>query len=115
MATPIAIMLSSSALLNDVGQQIFTSTNQLPYFNIALRELREIMEQHNIAYFNTSSTTTIVSGVTSTVPPTNLVEIRELLERSAGSNETFIPVTRVEYLPIGFSTTTYLTWWTWQN
>ena len=116
MPTPAAMMVNVAALLNDAAQQLFTNTTQLPYFNLALREMREMMQQYNIAYFNSTTSTTVAAGVTSISSfPTDLVEIRQLLERDSGSTEDYIPMTRLEYLPPVTTTTASLVYWTWQG
>lgn len=110
-----------ASLLNDTAGTTFTSTIQLPYFNMALRELKEQMQQHNVAKFNAVYDTTVLAGVLGIggvgqpALPTDLIEIRELSERNDGTTETFIPMTRMEYLPPFEVQTSALIYWTWQN
>src|SRR5688572_30069420 len=105
MPTPIAMMTNVAALLNDQVQSVFTTTVQLPYFNMALNELRTAFEQHNIAYMNETANVNVTAGQTGigdtgqSALPTGLVEIQELFERTQGSSESFSPMTRVEFLP----------------
>lgn len=121
MATPIAMMGFVSALLNDTTGAVFTSTVQLPYFNMALRELKEQMQQHNVAKFNAIYDTSVpagtlgIGGAGQPALPTGLVEIRELLERNDGSTDAFISMSRQEFLPAFEVQTSALVYWAWQN
>lgn len=117
-------MDASAALLNDTEKQIYTYSAQLPYLKIALAELREYFELANIPVTNeTSAIISVTAGVTvlsmETTPalPSDLVEIQRLWERTQGSTEPFIPMTRVEFLPHNREgvSLAHLTFWAWHG
>lgn len=113
------ILDNSAALLNDRNTALFTYAVQLPYFNIALDELQETMEQNNISFTNSVLSNIRVNAGQTEVPfssmPTDLVEIRSLWERSWGSNENFQLMKRTDFLPPYEQLTTALIYWTWQD
>lgn len=122
------VMEKSSALLNDTSQQIFTNVNQLPYLNIALKELQEQFALNNIPVTKkTSSIINVPAGITEigfqvTPPTTNpvlpndLVEIEQIWERLEGTNP-FIPMTKVDYLPhyLEGQLVSNFIWWSWEG
>lgn len=112
------ILNDSAALLNDIAKDTFTNDTQIPYLNIALQELQEEFELNNIPATNEVSAVIPVTAGTATkittAIPTRLVEIQKLLERTTGTTEPFIEMTRVEYLP-ELEITQTLSYWTWQN
>lgn len=126
MLTAGKIMDKSAALLNDTAGNIFTNTNQLPYLNMALSELQELFELHNIPVTSaTSGAIQVNAGVTS-IPftsttggptlPRDLIEIRLLWERLRDTNP-YVQMTRVDYLPHymeGVLATNFI-WWSWQE
>jgi hypothetical protein len=123
MATPDVtageIMNSAAALLNDTAKDVYTFTVQLPYLQIALKELRELFELSNAPVTNETSAvipvdsgTTVIGFNTTPALPSNLVEIQQLWERQRNS-DPFIPMTKKEYLPHyleGQETNRFLIW-----
>ena len=113
------VMDTSAALLNDSAKQRFTYTVQLPYMKKAFRELRQLMESVNIPKTNRVAEmlavpvgTTEISYVTTPALPADLVEIRQLWERSAGINP-WVPMQRLETLPYsldGAPTANFILW-----
>lgn len=128
MITAGSIMANSAALLNDTARQIFTNTNQLPYLNIALKELQEQFALNNVPVTSvTSAVINVPAGITEigfqTTPPTtnpvlpdNLVEIQQIWERLEGTNP-YIPMTKVDYLPhyLEGQLVSAFSWWAWQD
>jgi hypothetical protein len=103
VATPTSIMASVASLMNDTARNVFTDAAVLPYLNIALNDLQELFELNNIPVTNeVSATLAVTAGTTVIGPttlPTGLIEIRSLFERPTGSNNTFIEMSRREFLP----------------
>lgn len=127
MATPDTlaseIMNKSAALLNDTQKQVYTFSAQLPYLQMALLELREMLEESNVPVTQKTSIFITVLANTSiigfnTIPalPQDLIEIQQLWERPQGI-DPYIPVQRVDYLPHyldGVQISNFLIW-TWIN
>ena len=116
--TAADVMNRSGALLNDSSLSIFTYAAQIPYLNVAMDELQELFEENNVPATNVvSSVITIAAGVTTLDTaaglPTNLVEIQMLGERNSGTTDSFIPMTRVDYLPQTAVVTVQLVYWAW--
>lgn len=105
MPTPAEIIDMVASLQNDTQQQEYTDENCLPYLNMALDELQEIMEENNIPVTNeVSSIITVPAGVViigfQTVPalPTALTEIQQVWE-SNDNGTTWTPMSRKEFIP----------------
>jgi len=116
------VMDASAVLLNDTAKQIFTYTAQLPYVNMALRELQESLEECNVPLNNATNTSIVIPAGTTTLGfatspalPANLIEIQELSERLNGSNNDYILMARVEFLPPYVQQVSDLIYFTWQN
>jgi hypothetical protein len=114
----------SAALMNDSAKTDYTYDAQLPYLNMAIDELVENLQESNSSPTNSTSTViTLAVGeyrITydehATTPhyPTDLVEIQEIGERLAGTEDLFVRMGRREFLnafPAGQS----LLFWTWQD
>lgn len=101
-----SVMNLAASLLNDTARSVYSYTAQLPYLNIALQDLRKLLELNNSPVTNeTSAIITIPSGITflafGTVAPKlpdDLIEIQQLWERIAGV-EPFLPMRKVEFIP----------------
>ncbi len=108
MPTPTAVLDMSAALINDTARVSATDSAQLPYFDMALRDLGEIFELNNIPVTNAVSGiltpvtagTTVISFTSTPALPTDLIEIQQLYERSTGIIP-WIPMDKVEFLPLG--------------
>jgi hypothetical protein len=107
----------AAALLNDTEKSIFTYQKMLPYLNIAIDDLQEILELNNIPITNiTSSVFPIAIGETTIDPlPSNLIEIRNVYERFTGTTDQFILMQRVEFLPKITVPIAYLMYWAWNE
>jgi len=115
-------MYSVAALLNDSAKTIFTYVAQIPYLNIALAELDEIMEANNIPTSNQVSTAltittamTNIGGSGGPALPTDLIEIQSLNERLTGTTDDYTQMVRVEFLPLTVIKTESLIYWAWIN
>lgn len=123
--TAIQVAQASAALLNDKNMTIFTFSDQLPFLNMAMRELQEECEKNNIPV--TSQTeidievpageTTIAFNAEPLGPelPFDLIDIRQMYERNSGSAQNYIPMQRVEFLPPIVTQTQQLVYWAWIN
>lgn len=107
MPTAGEVMDQAAALQNDPAKTVYTFVKQIPYLNMAMRELEEIFEQNNVPITNDTSAIINIPANTSIVfrsplgPPTfpvDLQEIQQMWERSEGVNP-FIPMRRLEFLP----------------
>lgn len=113
------VLDNMSALLNDTAKSAFSDANMLPYLNIAVDELQEVLEQNNISITNEVSTGLIVTAGTTVILatqlPPDLIEIRGLYERTNGSSEDYQIMTRVEFLPPFVEQLQSLVYFTYQN
>ena len=117
------VMDTAAALLNDSAMQRFTYTVQLPYIQKAFRELRQLLQANNVPIGNLVAEmlavpigTTEITYLTTPALPANLVQIRQLWERTAGI-DPWVPMTRRETLPYsldGAPTASFLIW-SWQG
>lgn len=120
------VMDRSAALLNDPAKTDYTYAVQVAYLNMAIDELVEALEESNSSPTNnTSASITIPIGanrltpiedVTPGIPhyPFDLVEIQIVGERAAGSTDSFIPLTRKEFLTT-FPPNSSLLYWCWED
>jgi hypothetical protein len=112
----------SAALLNDVILSNYTYVAQRPFLQIALDELQELLELDNVPITNaTSAIINVAQGVTGIgdtlagqqpLPP-GLIEIQELWEQIGSSTVTYVPMTRVEFIPLTQIATAQLVYWSW--
>jgi hypothetical protein len=119
------VMDRSAALLNDPQKTDYTYTAQLPYLNMAIDELVESLEESNSPVTNHSTSSPIVLpvGKNKITPfesletphyPIDLVEIQEVAERTAGSQNSFIPLVRREFVQPFPAADSFL-FWTWED
>lgn len=114
-------------LLNDPAKTDYTYAAMLPYLNIAIDELLENLEESNAPSTNNASTlfTTIILeiGQNRINPPEHeqgprytgdMVEIQEIGERTAGSNDPFIRMDKKELIR-SFPPTSSLLVWSWER
>lgn len=116
------VMDTVRALMNDLEGAQFTDEVINPYLKIAYEDLRQECEDNNIPFTNlTSGIITIAQGVTNIggnggpALPEDLIEIIEMYERIAGTNNDFMLMKRRNFLPKTDIQTTYLQVWTWQR
>lgn len=95
----------TASLMNDTGQSIYTDAAVLPYFNMAVEKMLQVLEKHNISVTNEVSailtvpaSTTAVGFATSPALPADLIEIQQLWESPTGQNN-WTPMVRREFLP----------------
>ena len=118
------VMDRSAALLNDPARTDYTYTAQLPYLNMAIDELVESLEESNSSPTNTTSAIIVLpigsyritptEHVTTPHYPSNLIEIQEVGERLSGTNDSFIPLGRRDFLNT-VPANNALLYWTWQD
>lgn len=114
----------SAALMNDPAKTDYTYLAQLPYLNMAIDELVENLEESNSSPTNqTSAIITLPVGKNKITPlehvdtphyPIDLVEIQEVGERAAGSNDLFIQLGRREFLQV-LPANQSLLYWNWED
>lgn len=120
------VMDRSAALMNDPAKTDYTYAAQLPYLNMAIDELIESLEESNSSPSNqTSVAITLPIGSNQLTPienpigphyPSDLVEIQEIGERAAGSNDSFLPLARRDFLQAFPASSSLLAWhWEGQN
>jgi hypothetical protein len=117
----------SAALLNDPAKTDYTYIAQLPYLRIAVDELMESLEESNIALTNQSEEYIVVPiGVDKIIPiewdvnypgfpklPTDLIEIQEVLERTNGTDNLFVPLVKKESITAFPINNSFMIWaWT---
>jgi hypothetical protein len=120
MPTPAEIIDIAAAANNDVAQTVYTDAATLPYLNMALDDLQEIFELNNIPVTNeVSAVIPVTAGVLGigdsgqpNLPP-KLIEIRGLYERTTGTSNSFIPMSKREFLPHTTVQSTQLVYWAW--
>lgn len=121
------ILDASAALLNDVSKTVYTNAIQMPYVNMALRELQELFELNNVPVTDTvSAEVEVLAGVdhigfSPTPPivdtpylPNDLIEPKVVWEREHDVNP-YTPMTRLDYLPryqegVEYNQFLYFTW-----
>lgn len=108
--------------LNDTIGAVFTDTVLLPALQMANEDLRLECEDNNIPYTNiTSAAITVTAGVTDIGGPTgpplpaDLIEVVEMYERTAGTNNDYLMMRRRNFLPKSEFQTTFLEVYTWQK
>ena len=120
------IMDRAANLLNDPNKTDYTYLVMLPYLNMAIEELSELMEESNNSPSNqTSAVIAIPVGTnriaspddqTAGIPkyPDDLTEIQEVGERMFGASDAFIRLTRKEFLQT-FPANSSLLFWIWED
>jgi len=120
------IMDRSAVLMNDPAKTDYTYIVLKPFLRMALDELAEAMaDSHSSPTVFTSGIMTVPKGKVeiynpntggggTPVYPTDLVEIQQILERTAGSQENFVPMRRVEYTYIA-PPQERLVFWSWES
>jgi hypothetical protein len=118
------VMDRSAALMNDPAKTDYTYVAQLVYLNMAIDELVEELESSNSS--PTNSTSVVISvplGKTKITPlehvetphyPIDLIEIQEVSERGEGTEDSFLPLGRREFLQ-EFPQSNSLMFWCWEN
>lgn len=102
------VMNSAASLNNDSARSIYPYSIQVPYLNMAMKELQEYFELHNIS--STQLTSAVIqmdagdteiiydAGVGIPELPDDMIEPAQLWERNRGI-DPFIPMTKRDYLP----------------
>jgi hypothetical protein len=118
------VMDRSAVLMNDPSKTDYTYDVQLPYLNMAIDALVELLEESNVSPTNdTSAVITIPLGTNKIVSvddggipsyPSDLIEIQEVGERAAGSSDPFLRLGRREFLQ-AFPPNNSLLFWIWEN
>jgi hypothetical protein len=125
------VMDKAASLMNDTAKTVYTYAAQMPYLNMALDELMEHLELHNIPITSkTSASITVNIGTTQINPesgfeppnlpptyPSDLVSIEQIWERLAGSTDPFVPLVQREFLPhyVDDILVDSLIYWAWQD
>lgn len=93
MTLAYEIMDIAAGLLNDPAKEIHPYSVQFPYLRVAMRELKEVYQLHNIPITNEVTDSFVVPANTSTIGftttpalPPGLVTVRKLLERELGKD-----------------------------
>lgn len=112
----------SRAILNDQVGATYTDGVLLPYTQMAVEDLRLELQGSNIPLVNkTSEALTITAGVTDLggpegpALPVDFIEPMNLWERTAGTEDNFVQMSRSQFLPKIDQITSYLGVWSWQD
>lgn len=105
MATPTAILDISAADMNDSAQENYTDDLLLPYFNMALFEFLERLEESNIPITNKRSTILTIPintpriAFVGTTPllPAGLIEVQQVWESTPEQN-SWAPMQRRDFI-----------------
>ena len=121
------IMDRVANLLNDPNKTDYTYLVMTPYLNMAIEELSELLEESNNSPSGQTTSTPILIPVgqnkivsaedpTVGIPhyPDDLTEIQMVSERTVGSNESFLKLTRKEILQ-SFPPSNSLLFWCWED
>ncbi len=118
------VMDRSAALMNDPEMTDYTYSAQLPYLNMAIDELVELLEESNNSPTNkTSDPITVAAGEVMITPaenattphyPEDLIEIQEVRERSADTDDPFVLMVRREFIEPTPATNSLLAWY-WED
>ncbi|MET0787057.1 MAG: hypothetical protein ABWY25_10160 [Paenisporosarcina sp.] len=125
--TAANVMDATASLMNDTARSVYHYEAQMPYLNMALRELQEHFQLNNIPITDqTSAAMTLPVGTTeigsfeetpALYYPQDLIEIQGAYERLSGSTNPWIPMLKREFLPhaIDDIPTDALQYWIWQD
>lgn len=112
----------SRFFLNDQVAAVFNDEVLLPALQIAVEDLRLECEDNSVPYTNiTSAAITIPAGIkdlggdTGPALPNDLIEIVEMYERIAGTNNDYTMMRRRNFIPKTDFETTYLEVYSWQK
>lgn len=118
------VMTRAAALMNDPALTDYTYGAQLPYLNMAIDELTEALEESNSSPSNmTSAVISLAAGEYRITPPehivtphypADLVEIQEVGERNAGTEDAFVKLTRKDFVQT-YPATSSLLFWHWED
>jgi len=118
------IMDRVANLLNDPRRTDYTYPVMIPYLNMAIEELSELMEesqnspsQMEASYVLPAGTQVLASaesGIGTIFYPGDLTEIQEISERPGGSTSGFVKLPRVETLKV-FPQSNSLLYWMWED
>lgn len=101
------VMDAAASLMNDTAQTVYNYAAQVPYINMALKELREVYELNSIPaaqnvsaviQMDTGETEIIYNAIGSPALPDDFVEPVTLWERPRDV-DPFVPMTRKSFLP----------------
>lgn len=112
------VMDRSAALLNDTAKSIFTYTAQIPYLNIALTDLAQLLELNNVGITNKTSQSIILPANSDVIPlPADLVEIQQVWQRTNSTLNGFTRIQKFEFLPqyLVNTITSFIPAWSWQD
>ena len=118
------VMDRAAVLMNDAAKTDYNYPTLLPMLNMALDELQGVnSDSQSSGTMLTTNPILIPKGSLAMWPtesvnlphyPADLIEVQEIMERAAGSNDKFIPLTRYEFHPVGDPSDT-LAGWAWEQ
>lgn len=117
------VMDKSASLLNDTARTVYTYAAQLPYLQIAMHELQEYFQLHNIPMTEAvSAVINVPAGITEIVYvggayptlPTDMIEPESVYESSEGAN-SYTLMTKKQFLPVNSTPVTHFGVYTWQG
>ena len=119
------VMDMAASMMNDTAKTVYTYAAQVPYLQMAMRELREYFELHNISVtqevsavipINAGQTKIVYNGTTTPALPSDFVEPIRLWERARGI-DPYTPMVRVDFIPLSLAgiQTNYFGYFTWNG
>lgn len=114
------VFTGARALLNDQDSAVFTNAVLTEYFKIAYEEIRQDCEDNQLPItLRTSEPILIPTGVLDVGGPTgpplpgDLIEVLECWETPAGTNDDYMLMRKLRFLPKTGIKTAYLEVWQW--
>lgn len=120
------VMDASAALLNDAAQTDYKYEVLTPFLKMALHELSETLLESQSTPAPTATTPIACPiGTNAIYPaenpnpavphyPDGLVEIQQILTRKVGTNDAFVPLQRLEYMPPADEPCGLFQYWSWE-
>ena len=119
------IMDTVAVIYNDPNRTSLTYAVQMPFLNMALRDLRSQLELYGMAVTNRTVQdievpANCVELTFNAIPPlpripADLIEPMEMYERPLGNNVDYIPMQKMQFLPTYTTEVNSLIYWTWQD
>jgi len=117
------VMDRVASLMNDSDRAVYTYTVVLPFLNMAIDELHDLLQDGMSPMTNTAGYVTLTAGQFMITPqenpigphyPGDLLEIRALWERQAGATGTFTLMIHRDTINPRSATTSLLEWY-WED
>ena len=122
MATLGYMMTQVRSLLNDQAGAVFTDEVLLPFIKMAADDMQGELEDNQLPFVSRTSGailvpagSTTIGGTTGPALPPDVLDILAVWERTAGTNNDFSLMRRVQFLPKTDTETSFHEVWTYQD